>query len=203
MRAKSASRTFVVTASDHTPVEYVVRVSARRTVALYVFRDRRVEVRVPHGTSESSIRRFVIDRLPWIVRKRQELDPLPRPPAYRDGASHYLLGERHILRVFPGRPGTRQVEGELHVCVAQPEDESAVRAVLERWRREQAQALFETCLDTWYRKMSTLGIPYPHLTVRRMRTRWGSCSKRARISLSLALLKAPWACIEYVVVHEL
>ncbi len=47
-------------------------------------------------------------------------------------------------------------------------------------------------------------IPLPPITVRSMTTRWGSYSYRTkRISLNLNLIKAPVACLDYVIIHEL
>ena len=44
----------------------------------------------------------------------------------------------------------------------------------------------------------------PHLSVKRMRTLWGSCSREKNIiNLNYYLYKAPVACIEYVILHEL
>jgi len=40
--------------------------------------------------------------------------------------------------------------------------------------------------------------------IKKMKTRWGTCSIRAkRIWLNLELAKKPIECLEYVVVHEL
>ena len=43
----------------------------------------------------------------------------------------------------------------------------------------------------------------PFLTLRKMKTRWGSMSTSGRLTLNLELIKAPRECIEYVVYHEL
>ncbi|MDR1763526.1 MAG: M48 family metallopeptidase [Dysgonamonadaceae bacterium] len=47
------------------------------------------------------------------------------------------------------------------------------------------------------------GFTYTKLTVRKSRTRWGSCSSRGLISLSLFLMILPEHLIEYVLLHEL
>ena len=43
----------------------------------------------------------------------------------------------------------------------------------------------------------------PFLTLRKMKTRWGSLSTIGRLTLNTELIQAPRECIEYVVYHEL
>jgi predicted metal-dependent hydrolase len=41
-------------------------------------------------------------------------------------------------------------------------------------------------------------------TIRKMKTRWGSCNVRTHhLNFNLALARVPRECLEYVVVHEL
>lgn len=47
------------------------------------------------------------------------------------------------------------------------------------------------------------GLRYNGLTIRASRTRWGSCSGRNTISLSLFLMTLPEHLRDYVIVHEL
>lgn len=49
-----------------------------------------------------------------------------------------------------------------------------------------------------------MGLDVPHVTYRRMTSRWGSCNKeQRRISLSLELARREPEMLEYVIVHEL
>lgn len=49
-----------------------------------------------------------------------------------------------------------------------------------------------------------MGVKVSGITIRQMKTRWGSCNvKTHHININLALSKKPPECLEYVVVHEL
>ena len=43
----------------------------------------------------------------------------------------------------------------------------------------------------------------PSFRILTMQTQWGSCSPRGQLTLNPHLVKAPNACIDYVIVHEL
>lgn len=47
------------------------------------------------------------------------------------------------------------------------------------------------------------GVSYRRLTIRNVRTRWGSCSSAGGINLSLWLMIAPARLVDYVIIHEL
>ena len=47
------------------------------------------------------------------------------------------------------------------------------------------------------------GLTYRKLTIRKSRSRWGSCTREGNISLSLFLAALPDELVEYVCIHEL
>ena len=55
----------------------------------------------------------------------------------------------------------------------------------------------------WRRLSQLTGLKYAKLTIRASRTKWGSCSGRNTISLSLFLMTLPEHLRDYVIVHEL
>ena len=74
---------------------------------------------------------------------------------------------------------------------------------LEKVLKKQALVLFQKRLDIVYSNFSKK-IPYPTLTIRRMKSRWGVCNtKTKRITLNLELIKKDIKCLDYVIVHEL
>ncbi|OQB23941.1 MAG: SprT-like family protein [Firmicutes bacterium ADurb.Bin182] len=68
---------------------------------------------------------------------------------------------------------------------------------------EIAAVLFDS-VDRLYPIVEAMGVKKPSVTIRRMKTRWGSCSvNKNSIRLNSSLYSAPKECIDYVVLHEL
>ena len=73
--------------------------------------------------------------------------------------------------------------------------------LLHAWYRRQLRAIVTPLLEQWCKRLE---LETPVLTIRKMKTKWGSCAPDARrIQLNTDLVKKPFLCIEYVVLHEL
>ena len=74
---------------------------------------------------------------------------------------------------------------------------------INKWLKKEACYIFKEELDKIY-KMFPVSIPYPSLTIRSMKTRWGVCNvKTHRVTLNLNLIKKDIKYLDYVIVHEL
>ena len=49
----------------------------------------------------------------------------------------------------------------------------------------------------------TNGFEYGRVTVRNLKSRWGSCSEKNNISLNMKLFVLPQEVLDYVILHEL
>lgn len=208
---------------DQVPCEF--RLSRRRrTLSIEVHPGPRVVVRAPSGWPRDLIEARLAERAGWIGRHVQRFRGLaavlPPVPGYVTGDLLPYLGEFHRLEVVAaGRPSVAHSPGTLRVGVPAGAGPDRVRRALESWYRDRARELFATLIDErsgWFRDR---GHPCPTLTVRRMTTRWGTLASPARraglrwpgtrqrgasrMTLNLALIRAPRECGEYVVVHEL
>ena len=74
---------------------------------------------------------------------------------------------------------------------------------LDKWLRQQALIVFQEELDKMY-NIFPQKIPYPSLTIRKMKTRWGVCNvKTKKVTLNLELIKKDIKYLDYVIIHEL
>lgn len=166
----------------------------------------RVRVAAPLAVSDEAIRLVVIGKLAWIRRQREKFDNQTRQTAREavSGESHYVFGRRYRLSIL-NTTGRSQVllrtktKMELHVPVRATKAERL--AVLDRWYREQLRIASGPLLEEW---QNSLGVRVEFRGVKRMKTKWGSCTHQTkRVWLNSELAKKPLACLEYIIVHEL
>jgi len=166
----------------------------------------RVRVAAPLVVSDEAVRLAVIDKLGWIRRQRAQFAAQPRqsPREMVNRESHYVLGRRYRLRVHeqdaPPRVAVRGV-ATLDLFVRPGATPAQCEAVLMNWYREGLKTLIPPLLERW---QPILGVQVADWGVKKMKTKWGTCSIEARrIWVNLELAKKPEPCLEYIVVHEL
>ena len=74
---------------------------------------------------------------------------------------------------------------------------------INKWYLKMAKSIFKEEFDKMYNAF-VYDIPYPTLTIRKMKTRWGVCNTKAcKITLNLELIKKSPIYLDYVIIHEL
>lgn len=166
----------------------------------------RVRVAAPFRLDDEAVRLGVVLRLGWIQRKQKGFAAQERQSRREivTGESHYFQGRRYLLAVkeSSSAPEVRLVgKSSMEMRVPPGINHAQRDIVLQRWYRRQLSALLPPLLAKWEPR---IGKPVSEVRIKRMKTRWGSCSAPARrIWLNLELIKKPAGCLEYVLVHEL
>jgi predicted metal-dependent hydrolase len=184
---------------------FVVRRSRRaRRLSLRVFPHGVVEVVAPLRAAETSIRRFVREHADWIARARRQFRAV-QPVAGIEPPAEIVLAavdERWELRYLTGgrRLDCDATAGGGRMTLSGPDDPQWRRQRLRAWLMARARATLLPWLDE---VSAETGLAYSGATIRRQRSRWGSCSARHSISLNCALLFLEPELVRQLFVHEL
>jgi predicted metal-dependent hydrolase len=190
--------------------DYTLRVSPRaRVVRLCVSPHKGLEVVVPRGFDRKHLPAVLNRKQAWIERALERVRPqreewlaapawqIPATIEFRAIGMEWTVHARTApltrLAIYFHRPGQLEMHGPV-------ENEALVRRVLGRFLIVQAETHLPRLLHAASQKS---GLPFSRVSIRRQRSRWGSCSANSAISLNAALLFLPEELTRYVLVHEL
>lgn len=182
-----------------------LRRSNRRTLAISVLPDGQVELMAPRAAGHDAIAAKVSKRLRWIEAQRRRFAQMNRdrsPLRYESGATHRYLGRQYRLKVSTGEDVGVRFKGAFFTVTSRSGAPGEVANLLGDWLRTRARALFQERLSRWDRWCLDRGLPVPRLLLLRMPKRWGSAHRDGRIYLNPELARAPSACVDYVIAHE-
>jgi predicted metal-dependent hydrolase len=195
-------------ADDLSP-DYSIRVSARaRRVRLHVSARDGLVVVVPRGFDQGHIPAIVSQHAVWAQRAvARNAERSAHLTAHEDGPlpSHVLLqgtGARWevVIRPSPGIGVRGRVSGDTVVLTGETGDREACYEALRRAVARVARERLPLMLGG---VEAETGWRASRVSVRRQRTRWGSCTTRGAISLNESLVFLPPSLVRYVLVHEL
>jgi len=165
----------------------------------------RVRVAAPERLNDEHVRLAVVHRLPWIKKQRREVLAVERL-SHREmvtGESHFVWGIRLRLKVIE-RPGRGHVEVDrerLLLYVADGTSTAGRLDILQRWQRQQLRERIPMLVAKWE---PIVGQEVPRWSIRRMKTKWGSCNRQTgHMWFNLELAAKHPDCLEYIVVHEM
>lgn len=182
-----------------------IRRSARaRRLCARVHRDGRVDIVIPQRAPATVVQDFMARHRNWIETKAAQARALAPPaaafpperialPALGRSLRVHLAGGRQPPRVRLLADGILAIKGEVAT-------QAALRRALQRW----LMACARVELGGMLRHIAAEhGFHYSGISIRRQRTRWGSCSTRRRISLNVCLMFQPVDVVRYLLIHEL
>ncbi len=163
-----------------------------------------LHVSAPRKCSVKHLRELVEAKQPWIdgqVARRSAL-PAPVEFGYDDGEEHLFLGKVYQLKIVAAKGAGRVLLSDfLEIHAPLGSGAQYRRNLLFRWYAAEFTRVVDSMFAAWQGRM---GVRADEWRARRMKSRWGSCNVVSRrVWLNLELVKKPFPCIEYVLVHEL
>jgi predicted metal-dependent hydrolase len=173
-----------------------------RSLRLSVTSEGDVRISMPYWLPYKAGEEFAIAKAAWIAAHAR-----PAPSSLQHGQR---IGKAHHLHFYASAQATRvstrlklshvEVTHPLHV---RPEDnavQTAARTAALRALRKEAEQLLPYRLRQIAERD---GFTYRTITIKHLKSRWGSCTSEKDITLNLYLMQLPWHLIDYVIMHEL
>lgn len=187
-----------------TNIEYSIQFTDRKTLGITVNPDMEVIVTAPTGTALKTIEAKLLKRAPWIIRNLSYfLSFHPKTPKrkYISGETHLYLGRQYLLKKCEGDEDSIKIKGKY--LIVNSTKSNNTKALVENWYKEQASKKLHNIALPLIEKFKKHKVSPTTIELRSMPKRWGSCTAKGKIILNPELIKAPKACIEYVIIHEL
>ena len=189
-------------------IRYEFKRSHRRSVVAKIRRDGVIEVRAPLLYRESDVAAFLNQHKRWIFNHLDRLQNADnQEKKYISGEIHYYLGKQYTLQVVESNKNTVSIEGNSLVIrcknLENLDNSDYLETLLNKWYRVQAKMVFSELLPPILEKFKKYNVSPAKISIRDMRSRWGSCSRRGNISLNMQLVKLNENCIRQVMIHEM
>lgn len=173
-----------------------------RSLRITIGSDGEIRVSLPYWLPYRAGEQFAMSKASWIAANRGATD--------KTLVHGSAIGKAHRLRFEPQamatRVNSRIIANEVRIsfpAIYSPEDrvvQLAAHKASIRALRKEASTLLPQRLEAL---SSQTGYTYKNVSIKQLKSRWGSCNSNQEITLNLFLMQLPWHLIDYVLVHEL
>ncbi|SUY45991.1 zinc metallopeptidase [Clostridium putrefaciens] len=121
------------------------------------------------------------------------------------GETIKYLGKQYRLKVEESvDEHVKYFRGYIYLYVKDKSNYKHKEELLNSWIDLKCRKVFKEVYNKVYPAVSKYDVPDVRISIRKMKSRWGSCIvQKQTIILNRELIKAPKYCIEYVILHEL
>lgn len=186
---------------------YEVHRKKVKNINLRIKPNMEIYISAPMNLHSDYIENFIRSKeklIKQVLQKIEEAKQNQLPSQYLSGEKHKYLGKEYELEVKQGNSNRVSIkEGKIILTVISNifENSDEKKKVMEKWYFENAQKVFVNTIQKW---LEILDESIEKLSIKPMKSRWGSCNYVKRyINLNTELIKRTQFEIEYVVLHEL
>jgi len=180
----------------------IVKRRGSKTIRLGFDSKGNVRVSIPSWVPYQAGIKFASERVDWIL-KHQPVKAGLFSSGDKIGKAHHMT-----LTSSPLVKSTQVRLKDSEIIVKHPAnltfDNPAVQIAAERGAKKALWGEAERLLPQRLKLIADEhGFSYRSITVKQLRSKWGSCNQNHEITLNYYLMQLPWHLIDYVLTHEL
>lgn len=173
-----------------------------RSIRLSIGHDGIIRVTMPNWTPYHMAEAFVRSKVEWIASQQIIKQQHIFEPDEKVGKAHQI----HFIHEHRDDIATRVSDRGITIRLGfdhepeAPEVQAAIHKAAVRALKAEARALLPKRLNELAEQH---GFSYSSVSIKQLKSRWGSCSNHQDIALNCYLMQLPWELIDYVLLHEL
>ncbi len=174
-----------------------------KSIRLKVSReDGSVVVSAPSFVPENRLIDFVKSKILWVKSQQELIAKSAKKLQINTGDSITVLGKEHKVYFKEGkRQCIKEVNETIFLTVKNQSDIKQKEEAIDKWYKKVVTEETSRKLPVFE---DITGLKSSSFTVRKMKSRWGSCNtKTKKLCFNSDLAKKPMECLEYVIIHEL
>lgn len=168
-----------------------------------LIRNGKVIVKAPNNISENRIKDFINSKEDWINKKLKELEKKSfKEKSYVSGEVFKVLGNDYILNIEYGdfeKASVNLDNGYINICVSENCETENIKELIEKMYYKIALMIVDKSVNMW---KNILKIAPDVVVIKKLKTAWGKCNSKRKITINPDLMKYDQRVIDYVVLHE-
>jgi len=175
-------------------MQYTIKRSSRKSIAIKISKDGKVKVLTPNKCSLKFIDDFVNSKKDWILTNLQNIaDTNASHMQYFNLNKFVVFGEHYDVLEFDNHYRI----GEYYIKHTKASNK---KMVLKQFAEKLANEYIMQRLENI---SNILKIDYATAKIISARTKWGSCNNKKELRFNFRLIMLPKYLIDYVICHEL
>ena len=188
-------------------VVYFIRSRKASRISIRITREKEVRVSVPVYASLDNARAFVISKQDWIIKTLNKVDKkfqdsiIVPDKGLKTHFHTFVFNKKAIEKVLVKiESGIVKIDYPEELSHEDQKLQDAFRYTYIEILRKEAKYYLPPRLSELADKY---GFKYKDLRIKNIKSRWGSCSGKSNINLSLHVMKLPKHLIDFIILHEL
>ena len=203
------NRTLIV---NNQTIIYEFERERRKSLSVKIKDDGIILVKAPKWVTIREVEKFLSSKSDWIIAKQEEVLNRKRltRKEYKSGSIVKSLGNIYLLSIKQGGKNQISIKGDYMIVTATDLSEEAIREQIIKWNNRQLKKyieekinLYRPYLEQYSRARNKNMLPINRISIKNVKTRWGSCSSKGALNFNNKLAVAPLSLTDYVIVHEM
>lgn len=179
----------------------------RKTISIILSPTGKITIRAPYGTPKKTIEDLLNKKAGWIQKhlaRYADYQRLAPDGAYSNGEPLLFLGKEYFLKLSESDNNYIHLSGtNIEAGIKPPIEDNKVRMILDKWYLFQADKIVRSKTLDIIALHQEYGFTPSEIVTKKLKSRWGSCSSRGRITINSELVKLEMRFLEYIIIHEL